>query len=100
MNSFLMGDLLKLIAFYYVSARNCQAARKTSGQMLLEEGDRPLPRQLCRRLVVARRRVVVKAVLRPRILVHLVRNAGRFQRGLEGRPHRDRKSTRLNSSHI
>jgi len=39
-----MGDLLKLIEFYYVSARNYQAARKTSGQMLLEEGDRPLPR--------------------------------------------------------
>src|SRR5438034_5313653 len=113
MNSFLMGDLcgcfvsafgaaaashgclagsteilLKLIEFYYVSARNYQAAKKTSGQILPEEGDRPLPRQLCRRLVVARRRVVVKAVLRPRVPVHLVRDAGRSQRGLEGRPHR------------
>src|SRR6266446_1481758 len=30
-----------------------QATRRTSGQILLEEGDRPFPRQLCRRLVVA-----------------------------------------------
>jgi len=40
-----MGDLLKLIEFYYVSARNYQAAKKkTSSQIPLEEGDRPLQR--------------------------------------------------------
>ena len=43
-----------------------------SGEVLLEEGDRALPRQLGRRLVVARRRVVVEAVLRAGIDVHLV----------------------------
>src|SRR5712692_2147602 len=59
-----------------------------SGEVLLEEGDRPLPGQLGRRLVVARRRVVVKAMLGAGVHVHLVLGAARLQRRLEGRPRR------------
>src|SRR5258706_7573124 len=61
--------------------------RKTSRETLLEQRDRTIPRQLRLRLVIPRRRVVVEAVLRARIDVHLVAHAGRLQRLLIGRPH-------------
>src|SRR5215207_8934468 len=57
-------------------------------QVLVEERDRPLPRQLRRRLVVARRRVVVEAVLRAGIEEALVPDAGRLERLLERGPAR------------
>src|SRR5207244_2496827 len=50
-------------------------------QILREELERPRPRELRRRLVVARRGVIVEAVLRAGIHVHLVLDA----RGLERR---------------
>src|SRR6185503_13512387 len=50
-------------------------AASCSCQVLPEEGDGALPRQLRRRLVVARRGVVVEAVLRAAILVDLVAHA-------------------------
>src|SRR5688572_9160290 len=56
--------------------------------VLLEERDRPLPRQLGRLRVVARRGVVVEAVLRPRIEVALVPDVVRLERLLERRPAR------------
>src|SRR5439155_24765433 len=48
-------------------------------QILLEERHGAVPRQLRRRLVVARRRVVVKAVLRARVHLDLVAHAGLLQ---------------------
>src|SRR5256885_3988289 len=59
-----------------------------SGEVLLEEGDRPVPGQLGRRLVVTRRRVVVKAMLGAGIHVHLVFRAVRLQRRLIRGPQR------------
>src|SRR5439155_7546354 len=59
-----------------------------SGEVLLEERDRPLPGQLGRRLVVTRRRVVVKAVLGAGIYVRLVLYAACLQGRLVGRPQR------------
>src|SRR5262245_23987658 len=60
---------------------------RRSGELLLEERDRPLPGELRRGLVVAGRRVVVKAVLCARIEIGLVRQAGGLQGGFESRPH-------------
>src|SRR5215208_2708188 len=57
-------------------------------QVLVEERDRPFPRQLRRFRVVARRRVVVEAVLRAGILKAFVPDVGRFERLLECRPAR------------
>src|SRR5688500_16314529 len=56
--------------------------------VLVEERDRPLPRQLGRGLIVARRRVVVEPVLSARIQIAFVTNIGRLERLLECRPAR------------
>jgi hypothetical protein len=58
------------------------------GEVFLEVRHRALPRQLGRRLLEARRRVVVKAVLGAGVEVRFVRHAVLLERGLEGRPHR------------
>src|SRR5262249_52319150 len=55
-------------------------------ELAVEEGDRPLPRELGRGGVVARGRVVVEAVLRARIDERLVVDVRRLQRLLVGRP--------------
>src|SRR4029077_19399746 len=68
-------------------SRSIPDARALSGQVCLEEGDGALPRQLGGWLVVARRRVVVEAVLGARVDVHLIRHPGGRQRGLERGPH-------------
>ncbi len=44
--------------------------------VLAEEGDHPIPCQLCSLGVIPRRRIVVEAVARTRVCVHLVRNTG------------------------
>src|ERR1044072_1393587 len=62
--------------------------RTPSGEVLLEERDRPIPGEFRRRLVIARRRIVVKAMLRAGIHVHLVWHARGLQRLLVFRPHR------------
>src|SRR5689334_8534100 len=55
-------------------------------EVLREEIERALPRELRRRLVVARRRVVVEAVLRIRIDVGMVLHVMRGEHLLEGGP--------------
>src|SRR5215210_4389937 len=60
------------------AATDCDSAP----QILIEPGNRALPGKLCGRLVVSHgRRVVVKAVVRPRIDIPFVRDF----RGGEGR---------------
>src|SRR5204862_2116414 len=59
-----------------------------SAQVLVEEVDRPLPRQLGRCLVVARGRVVVKAVVRAGVHELLVLLVVRLERLLEVGPAR------------
>ena len=59
--------------------RRSQALRP---QVLVEERDRPRPRELGGGFVVARRRVVVEAVIRARVHVHLVLDAVRLERRL------------------
>src|SRR5690349_2377865 len=54
-------------------------------QVLLEERERALPRKPRGRLVVARRRVVVEAMVRAGINVDLGFDAVRLQRGFERR---------------
>src|SRR5688572_15897411 len=66
-------------ATYYASLRT---------QMFIEELDGALPGELRGLLVVARRRVVVEAVLRAGVHVHCVRHARRFERRFELRPAR------------
>ncbi len=56
--------------------------------VLLEERDRSLPRQLGRRRIVARRRVVVKSMLSARVKMALVFYRRRLERFLERRPAR------------
>src|SRR5215470_11485105 len=63
------------------------AASSASGEVRLEEGDGAIPRKLGRGFLIARSRVVVEAVLGPRIHVHLVADAARLEGGLESRPH-------------
>ena len=53
-------------------------------QIFPEMRERPLPRELRRRFVVARGRVVVEAVLCAGVGVDLMVDAGGFQRGFEG----------------
>src|SRR5207247_5644330 len=53
-------------------------------QVLVEKVERPLPRELGRLFVVARRRVVVEPVLRALVDEHLVLLVVRLQRRLEG----------------
>src|SRR5271155_3233071 len=61
--------------------------REPSGaQIFVEPIDRPLPGFLCRGLIVARRRVVVEAVVGALIDMALVRNARRVKSGVERRP--------------
>lgn len=55
--------------------------------MLFEEGNGAFPCQLGRVLVVPRRRVVMKAVLRARVHMHLVRHATGLERRLVPWPH-------------
>src|ERR1043166_6692712 len=59
-----------------------------SGEILLEEGDRPLPSELRSRLVVTWRRVVVKAVLGAGVNVRLVAGVIGFESRLVRRPQR------------
>ena len=59
---------------------------RTTSSVLVEVVERPLPGELGRLGVEARRRVVVEAVLRPRIDERLVRNTVRLQRRLVRRP--------------
>ena len=54
-----------------------------SREVLPEMRDCALPRQLRRSFVVARRRVVVKTVLRSRVGMYLVWHAGGLERRLE-----------------
>src|SRR5438874_8861937 len=56
-------------------------------EILLEVGHRAVPRELRCRLVIARRRIVVEAVLRPRVHVHFVAHARRLERLLITWPH-------------
>src|SRR5262245_21446416 len=58
---------------------------RESAQVLVEELQRPVPGELRRRLVVARRRVVVEAVLRPLVDEQLIGLVVRLERGLIGR---------------
>src|SRR6187397_387444 len=62
--------------------------RSSRTQILVEPGQGACPRQLRRGLVVARRRVVVKAVTGFRVDVTLVRNSGSRQGRVVGRPRR------------
>src|SRR5512144_1279663 len=55
---------------------------RRSAQMLVQVGERPLPRELGRGGIVTRRRVVVEPVLRPRVEIALVTNVGGLERGL------------------
>src|SRR5690606_25119256 len=57
-----------------------------SAEMPLEEIDRPLPCERRRLLVEARRRVVVEAVIRARVEIRLVLDAGVVERSLIRRP--------------
>src|SRR3972149_8516719 len=65
--------------------RNAQVAL---ADVLVEERDGPLPGQFGRRLVVARCRVVVEAVLRAGVEVALVGDVRRLERRFELRPAR------------
>src|SRR4029077_16067540 len=55
-------------------------------QLLVEVGERPLPRELRRRRVEAGRRVVVEPVLGSGVDVTLVAPLGGFERRFVGRP--------------
>src|SRR5437773_401405 len=68
------------------SGRGSRAVWPLPAQILVEEVERPLPRELGGGFVVARRRVVVEAVLRSLVHERLVLLAVRFQRRLERRP--------------
>src|SRR5580765_7692520 len=57
-------------------------------QVFVEPGERTVPRERGGVLVVARRRVVVEAVLRALVDVALVRHAGRLERFVVGGPGR------------
>src|SRR3989304_2819515 len=65
--------------------RNAQVAL---ADVLVEERDGPLPGQFGRRLVVARCRVVVEAVLGTGVEIALVGDVRRLERGFELRPAR------------
>src|SRR5262249_29394304 len=69
-------------------ATRATAAFSGSGEVRLEEGDGTIPGELGCGFLIARGRVVVEAVLGPRIHVHLVADAARLEGGLESRPHR------------
>src|SRR6266481_8886602 len=60
--------------------------RLMAAQMSIKKTDGALPRQLCRRLIVARGGIVVETVLHTRVDECLIINAGSFQRGLIFRP--------------
>src|ERR1700733_12689038 len=61
-------------------------ATRSSPQIFVEPIERSLPRLFRRRLVVARRRVVVEAVVGALVDVRFVGNASPTERGVEGRP--------------
>src|SRR5215467_11319405 len=63
-------------------------ARRPSlpAEVLVQKVDGPLPGERSGRLVVARRGVVVEAVLRARVAIHRVRYAVGFERRLVGGP--------------
>src|ERR1700678_1941861 len=61
-------------------------AASSGPQVFVEPSERPLPRLFRRRLVVARRRVIVEAVVGARVDMPLVGDAGRTQRRVESGP--------------
>src|ERR1700729_3915825 len=61
-------------------------ATRSGPQILIEPIERPLPRLFRRRLVVARRRVIVEAVVGSLIDVAFVGDASPAERGVERRP--------------
>ena len=67
-----LGDLCDLCVDS-LTQRSQKATWCDSAEILVEELERPLPRELGRRLVVARRRVVVEAVLGAFVLEFLER---------------------------
>src|SRR5690606_8677960 len=64
---------------FAASALRRGSARGGAAEGFLEQVDGAFPRELRRRLVVARRGVVVEAVLRARVAVHLELDLGRLQ---------------------
>src|SRR5687768_8023065 len=81
------------IPFFMVALLSSSTIQRKAGrfglsQVLLEKSHGALPGKLGRRLVVARRGIIVEAMLRARVLVHFVRHLRGLQRLLERRPHR------------
>src|SRR5579871_4363660 len=66
--------------------RELRLGRPSGAQIFVEPIDRPLPRFLRRRLIVARRRVVVEAVIGALVDVSLVRNVRLTKGRVEGGP--------------
>src|SRR5580704_4397584 len=67
-------------------AHGARYVLRSGPQILVEPIERPLPRLFRRGLVVARRRVIVEAVVGALVDVPFVGNAGSAKRSVESRP--------------